>query len=151
MKKIVCFFAFLLLTASCKTSVHQLQADCSKLSKREIMNSATALLLDEGLLIKNNDLNLGLIHAESTPSYNVWVGGTMTSMWTIRVDDSSRVTATAKSILQMQNAFGATTGGSETYYNDDVHEDWTWYWTVRNGLERLCGNKIKFTTKKVNH
>lgn len=58
------------------------------------------------------------------------------------------IIATAKTVDRTQSVFGAQTSASETYYDDDSHSDWEWYWDVRKGLEALCGSKIYITTVK---
>ena len=142
------FYCFIIIfTTSCGTTVYQLHTQCEK-SKEEVFKSITTLLLQENLQIKHSDMELGYIQAESIPQLNIWLGAEVQRVWVITYKEN-KIIASAKTITITRNAFGKTTGSAETYYNDDSHEDWTWYWNVRDGLENLCGNEIIITKKKV--
>ena len=142
---ITCFLAL----SSCGTTVYQIKTDCQKASTEDLFKSITTLLLQEGFLIKQNDAKIGFIQAESIPNINFWTGFNETRMWIFQ-NNGGKVIAYAKVVMTKQNIFGASTGGAEVYYNDKAHQDWTWYWTVRNGLEKICGEKIEIIESKRN-
>jgi hypothetical protein len=39
-------------------------------------------------------------------------------------------------------AFGGTTDGASTYFNDEADKDQRWYWDVRNHIEKMCSDVI---------
>ncbi|MEJ5244312.1 MAG: hypothetical protein WHV28_01235 [Bacteroidota bacterium] len=139
--------AFLLLLNSCGTTVWQLKTDCNS-NTEDLFKRISMILMQENFLIKQNDPKIGYLQAETTPNYSFWTGMNETRYWIIIVQDN-KVTAQAKVVYTQQNVFGATSGGTEVYYNDKAHSDWTWYWNVRNELEKTCGSKIIFVEKKV--
>lgn len=144
---IVSFLLLAILLTSCGTTVYQLKTDCNK-DTEDLFKAIAMALSEENFLIKQNDAKLGYLQAETIPSFNIWIGANEIRYWVFqKVED--KVTASAKVAYITQNVFGATTGGSETYYNDKTHKDWTWYWSVRNKIENVCGNKIVFVEKKV--
>jgi hypothetical protein len=147
MKKYFLIIALLISLTSCATTVWQLKTDCNS-NTEDLFKKITIILMQENFLIKVNDPKIGYLQAETVPSFSIWTGTNETRYWIFQVQDN-KVTAQAKVVYIQQNIFGATTGGTETYYNDEAHSDWTWYWSVRNELEKICGNKIIFIEKKV--
>jgi len=148
MKRIIIFFLLIsFFLSSCGTTMYQLKTDCSKVTVEELFKSITALLIEEDFIVKQSDLKLGYLQAETMPEFNVWLGMNEIRVWSFQ-DVNGKIKATAKVVYTKKNIYGSTTGGSVTYYNDDAHEDWTWYWNIRNGLERICGNKIVIVKKK---
>jgi len=137
----------LLTISSCGTTVWQLKTDCSP-STEEVINRITPILMEQNFLIKVNDPKTGLLQAETVPKFNFWMGMTEARYWIFQIVNN-KVIAQAKIIYMKQNIFGATTGGTEIYYNDEASKDWSWYWQVRNGLETICGNKIVFLENSV--
>jgi hypothetical protein len=153
MKKNAVIFIALLVSlmtlTSCGTTVYQLNTDCAKVSTEDLFKSITTLMLQEGFLIKQNDSKLGFLQAETVPKFNIWTGMNEVRYWIFQ-ENNHKIIAFAKVIYTQQNIFGATTGGAEAYYDDKAHQDWTWYWSIRNGLEKICGSKIIITEKKQN-
>ena len=147
MKKYFLIIALLISLTSCATTVWQLKTDCNS-NTEDLFKKISIILMQENFLIKANDSKIGYLQAETVPSLNAWTGMIETRYWIFQVQDS-KVTAQAKVVYTKQNVFGATTEGTEIYYNDEVHSDWTWYWSIRNELEKICGNKIIFIEKKV--
>ena len=80
---------------------------------------------------------------------NIWLGMMETKYWIFQYIDG-KVVAYSKVIYVQQNAFGATTGGTEAYFNDKTEKKVTWYWNVRNALAQICNNKITFIESKKN-
>lgn len=145
-------FMFLLLATvlcSCGHTVYQLNTDCDRVSAEELFQSITTLLMQENFLIKQNDIKLGYLQAETVPDFNVWVGQTETRIWVFQYI-KGKIVASAKVVYQGQNAFGSPTSSSQIYYGDKTHSDWTWYWTIRRGIETICGNKIIIKENHVN-
>ncbi len=132
---------------SCGTTVYQLKSNCDAISTDELFKSITSLLIDEDFIIKQQDSKLGYLQAETMPKFNFWLGMTEVRVWVFQ-HVNGKIKASAKVVYTKSNAFGGTTGGSVTYYNDDASEDWTWYWNIRNGLERICQSKIIIESKK---
>lgn len=151
MKKILlsslCIIA--LCFSSCGTTVHKLTADCN-VDNKVLFSKITAILLQENFMLKSQDIETGYLQAETVPEFSVWTGMSETRYWIFHVRNNNAVTAQAKVVYSKTNAFGAATGGTTKYYNDDVHKDWTWYWNVRNELESVCKNKIIFLESKIN-
>jgi hypothetical protein len=148
MKISILFLALFMLLTSCGTTVWQLQTECNATTE-DLFRKISVILMQENFIIKANDPKSGYLQAETAPSYNIWLGTNEIRYWQFQVIDN-KVVAQAKVVNVQQNLFGATTGSSEHYFNDDAHSDWTWYWNVRNELEKLCGHKIIFVKKKVN-
>lgn len=138
-----------LILTSCGTTVYQLQTKCDKTTPEELFKSISTLLMQQNFIIKQSDMKLGYLQAETMPSFSVWTGMDETRVWVFQYVQG-KIIASAKQVLTKKNMFGQTESGAETYYNDNVHSDWSWYWDVRNGLENLCGDKIVITEKKVN-
>ena len=129
--------SLLILLSSCSYSSYQLKTNC-KVSNQVLFERLTGTLVNEGLQIKTVTGNYLL--AESLPAKQ-WNGATTQVYWAFTASKDT-ITGTAKSISIYQNAFGAVLSTSETYFNDDAHRDWTWYWNVRNELENTCGDKV---------
>lgn len=132
--------ALMIFTLSSCSSVKQLQTDCD-MEMDELFKSITTLLMQEGFEIKQSDFNLGYLKAETPLKHNLWVGVHEKYIWIFQYDQGV-VIATAKHYAESRNAFGNTMSSSETYYADHVHKDHDWYWNIRNGLEKLCKNRI---------
>jgi hypothetical protein len=142
-------FIFIILFSSCSsTTVYQLQTNCDKLTIEELFKSITNLLLKEDFIIKQSDLKSGILLAETIPVHNIWSEGDVieTRAWTFQFS-RGKVIATAIVIIKEKNNYGKTTATTVTYCNDLSKPDWKWYWNVRNGLEKLCGNKILIEEK----
>ncbi len=148
--------------SSCGTTVWQLKTDCN-ISNEDLFKQISQVLISEGFIIKSFDDKLGYLQAETQSKFNAWTGLNEIRYWifqspntssyssvTSATNKSNKIIAMAKVVYMQQNMFGATTGGSEKYYNDDVNKDWTWYWNVRNSLVQICGNKILFVKKTQN-
>ena len=134
------------IVISCGTTVRQLNTNCNE-SCRDIFKSLTTVLLQENFKIIQNDVENGYLQAETEYSHSVWTGANTKRVWIFQYD-KGKIIASAKEVSNSQNAFGATVSTSEFYYSDrKAHEDMTWYWRVRNELEKLCTN-IKFTERK---
>ncbi len=144
MKKALIFAV--LLFASCGTTIKQMKTDCN-LSADELLKRVAMVMVDENMNITMNDAKLGYLRAETLPDHSVWTGMDEVRYWTFQVVDG-KVTASAKFTYTQKNAFGATTGGTEKYVDDGYPKDYTWYWSVRNALEKLCGNKLVFIEKE---
>lgn len=123
-----------------------MKTDCD-LPTDELLKRISMVMVDENMNITMNDAKLGYLRAETLPDHSVWTGMDEVRYWTFQVVDG-KVTASAKFTYTQKNAFGATTGGTENYVNDEYPKDYTWYWNVRNSLEKLCGNKLVFIEKK---
>ncbi|MBU3699657.1 MAG: hypothetical protein FGM33_06555 [Candidatus Kapabacteria bacterium] len=164
--------ALIMVISGCSTVIHQHNLACHNRTRTQIVQSATAVLVQSGFTIKSADTVLGLIQAE-TPD-EARIGGYLEHrVWQImikpRLEGHSEISsqekeslskpqgaasmylfATAKSVLKGTNVFGATTGTSETYYHDGVSESWNWYWDVRRGLEEICGARCIISKRSVN-
>lgn len=146
--KSMLLISLIILICGCGTTMHQLNTTCNKPTE-ELFNQVSSVLLSEGFLIKQNDPKIGYLQAETIPSRNIWTGSTEIRYWILQRQDSILI-AYAKVSYITQNVFGATTGASELYYNDQAHKDWTWYWSIRNKIESVCENRIRFITTQKN-
>lgn len=150
MKKFFLVILTSILLSSCSTTVYQLTSNCDKISSDELFKSISTLLIQENFSIKQSDMNLLYLRAETEPIVKASLMGMIeTRIWTFQLVNG-KIIATARQILVQKNAFGNETGSSEKYYNDKVHKSWGWYWNVRNGLENLCGDKIIIVEKETN-
>lgn len=162
-----------LLTGCVGVKIQQHNLPCHTRSKAEIVQAATALLVQNSLKITMADTLIGLVQAESEEEFNAWTASTSKRIWQISIrptigplgnvspavqetlskpkhSNPMFIIATARTITQTKNAFGATSASGEYYYDDSANRDWEWYWSVRDGLESVCGAKVIITTKKVN-
>jgi len=169
----ICIGFFCVMLGGCGTTIKQHHINCFDRSRADVLRSATALLVQTGFNITFADTIIGLVQAETAEQHNIWVGLFTKRVWQITVKPAigkfDKVTsgdqatlsappgsqplyimATAKTIDRSQNIFGATISTSETYYDDNAHEDWEWYWDIRKGLETVCGTKAVITVKKMN-
>jgi len=170
------FYTVLLsiLAVSCAgVKVQQHNLPCHTRNRAQALQTATSLLVQHGLKITVADTLIGLVEAESEDTRDIWTGVMVRRVWQINIrpdvgpletakpDDqetlakpkngrSMFIIATAKTITRTTNAFGATLATAEHYYDDKAHQDWEWYWGVRQGLESLCDARVVITTKSVN-
>jgi hypothetical protein len=165
--------AAIIVTACGGVKIQQHNLPCHSRGKSEIIQAATALLVQQGLKITMADTLVGLVQAESEEQRDVWSGMYIKRYWQVSVrptigplgevkpaDQESLskpkhpkpmfIIATAKTTTQSRNVFGATIANAEHYYDDEAHRDWEWYWSVRDGLESICDAKVIITTKKMN-
>lgn len=109
----------------------------------QVIKSFVSLAMQEGMNITAQDPKTGFAAAESIVSS--YGSGNNKYVWQINVTAGSgpvaavNVRATAKMVTTTTNAFGAQTGATEIYPDDDFPEFHTWYWSVRKGLEKVCG------------
>ncbi|OGU58706.1 MAG: hypothetical protein A2X64_00030 [Ignavibacteria bacterium GWF2_33_9] len=152
------FFVTLFFVYGCGTTMYQLNTTCNT-DVTQLFNEISFFLVEEGFVIKQNDSKAGYLQAETIPKYNIWSGQNEVRYWIFQVKNFSNtegtnkkdnVVAYAKIAYISTNVFGASNGGSEIYYNDRTHKDWSWYWTVRRGLENICKNQIRFIEKTLN-
>ena len=170
------FYTVLLsiLAVSCAgVIVQQHNLPCHTRNRAQAMQTATSLLVQHGLKITVADTLIGLVQAESEDTRDVWSGVMVKRMWQINIRPdtgplgmvkpsdqetlskpnngrSMFIIATAKTITRTTNTFGATLATAEHYYDDKAHQDWEWYWGVRQGLESLCDARVVITTKTMN-
>lgn len=165
--------AGVLLVSCSGVKVQQHNLPCHTRTRAQAIQTATSLLVQHGLKITLADTLVGLVQAETEDTKEVWTGAFIKRVWQVNVrpdvgptvaakpedqetlskPKTSRpmfIIATAKTITRMTNAFGATIATAEHYYDDEAHQDWEWYWGVRQGLESLCETKVIITTKSVN-
>ena len=147
MKKIIVLFLSAIIMSSCGTTVWQMKTDCNA-SPEELFKKIAVVLMQENFLIKANDIQLGYLQAESVPEFNPWLGE-VTKYWVFQIQNYqsspltiNKVTARAYIVYKMTNASG------QVYFHDDSDPKTTWYWSVRNGLENICANKIVFIESK---
>ncbi len=165
----VCSALALLVNACSATKIQQHNIGCFDRSKADVLRSATTLLVQHGFNVTHADTVVGLVQGETAESRDAWTGMITKRVWQVNVSpvldkqtsssaaaltapagkQSLYIIATARTVNRTQNAFGATIATAEQYYDDTSHEDWEWYWGVRNGLEAICGSKAVITTKKV--
>lgn len=157
---------------ACGTTIRQHNIPCADRNPSDVVRSLTSILIQSGFRITHSDTLIGLIQAQTDEQRNIWSGGVEQRVWQIslkRMPNSQReahagtaappsgqsvaetvqIVATAKVLSKTQNAFGATLATAEIYYGDDTHEDWEWYWDVRNAMQSLCGTTAVITNKKM--
>lgn len=174
MKTFLWSMATALFLVSCSgIKVQQHNLPCHTRTRAQAIQTATSLLVQHGFKITLADTLVGLVQAETEDTREMWTGAFMKRVWQVSVrpeigpigiakpgeqetlskpqtGNSMFIIATAKTITRTTNAFGATLGTAEHYYDDEAHHDWEWYWDVRQGLESLCNAKVIITTKSVN-
>ena len=174
MRSIVNLLFLALVATSCVgVKIQQHNLPCHSRNKAQVVQSAAALLVQHGFKITMADTLIGLVQAETDETFDIWSGTTGRRVWqislrrelgpitTAKPGDNAILTqptdqnplfvvATAKTVTQSKNAFGATLASAEHYYDDKAHKDWEWYWGVRQGLESVCDAKVVITTKKMN-
>ncbi len=141
MKKysIIVFAIALLFFSSCVNySVRQLKVDC-KPTTEETMNKIIQVLMQQGFTIRENDVKIGLLQAENTAHPFMY---SEVRKWSFQIVDN-KVIAQASFTTTTKTAYGDMSNPPR-YCNDGVSESLTWYWTVRNQLEVICGNQIVF-------
>lgn len=138
MKKVI-LLLFVLFVVGCQ-GPKQLVGDC-KPDPEAVLKAVTPLLIQEGFEIKTSDAKIGYLNAETVANVNYLVGGASKKVWFVSVQNG-RIVASAKIVTTAQNAFGATTGVVETYFDDETEQGEMWYWTVRSALEKVCENTL---------
>ena len=170
---VVAFVATVFLTSCMSTKVQQHNLPCHDRTVADVVRSATSILVLNGFRITHSDTIVGLVQAQTDESRDIWTGAVNQRVWQIVMKPDLKdagevkagevttlaaptgkkplyIIATAKVVSRSQNAYGATLATSETYYDNDAHKDWQWYWDVRTGLEQICGTTAVITTKKMN-
>ena len=142
-----CFFCVLVLSSCSAPKMYQLTSSC-KPTTEEVFRSLSTLCLAEGFSIKNSDVKLGYLQAETNPNFDVWSGAETQNTWTFQ-HDNSKIIATAKRRVVSKNAFGAVLYSVEVYANDSTAQEFKWYWNVRKGLEKVCGTSITIIEKEI--
>jgi len=138
MRRLLYIGTIALLLSACARRPVQIVSHCPQKTPKDIVAALAALVATEGMSVTLVNENVGVLQAATSPSYSAWTGLTTTNQWQFNVRGDT-VYAYAKSLATSTNVFGATTGGAETPYDDDVHPDHKWYWNVRNGLQQFCG------------
>ena len=130
---------------SCSNPKYQIQTECN-LSIDDLFKSITTLLMQENFLIKQSDIRLGYLQAETIPEFDdaaLMVGSSsqVYKIWVFQYKQG-KIIATARSIRTIKQ--NHLQDGSQIYYSDKINKNkrTKWYWNIRNGLENLCGNKI---------
>jgi len=136
-----------LLLVSCGTTMYQLRTDCD-MDTKEVFRHITTILMEENLNISHSDMDLGYLKAESTSEFNNYLKAEISKMWVFQKRDGF-VLAHAKKTTIYKNEYGAITRTDEEYCNDYCNSDWSWYWNIRNELERLCGGRIRIIEKEL--
>jgi hypothetical protein len=134
-----------LFIGGCSPKIYEHQLNC-KLTNEQILAKFVQLVTSEGLTVENQDPKLGFANASSSEDFSVWTGVYTRRFWSITISDG-RIYGFAKTSTYTKNVFGTMTGNSDTYYKDDSHQDWGWYWNVRDGLEELCSGKVTIIEK----
>lgn len=174
MKKVYLFAILGLFAVGCSgVKIQQHNIPCHSRTRADVLRSAMSLLVQYGFTVSIADTTIGLVQGETEESRDVWSGMITKRIWQISIrpelgklgelsatdqaalskpaqQQSMYVIATAKTVNKTTNAFGATISTAELYYDDDVHQDWEWYWEVRRGLESVCGSKVVISTRKIN-
>lgn len=138
-------YVLLLLLATaigCAQRPIRITTACTPHTTTELITALTSLVASEGMSVTLVNENVGILQA-SSPELTSILTGTSSNHWTFTVKDG-RIDAYAKSIYKTTNKYGATVSSSEYFYSDKEDRDTKWYWNVRNGLQRLCGDSIAF-------
>lgn len=143
--KLLISVILLVMLASCAPTIIKHECDC-RIESKELFSGLSSLAMSEGMSIKTADVSTGVFVAESDPVVEPISGATIVNRWQVSFVNN-KVLATAKSLTQSKNAFGATLATSETYYNQNVHKDHAWYWSIRNYLESKCGKIVEIKSK----
>ena len=174
MNRIYLFAILGLFAVGCSgVKIQQHNIPCHTRTRADVLRSAMSLLVQHGFTVSIADTTIGLVQGETEESRDIWSGMITKRVWQISIrpelgkigelspadqaalskpaqQPSMYVIATAKTVNKTTNAFGATLSTAELYYDDDVHQDWEWYWEVRRGLESVCGSKVVISTRKIN-
>ena len=137
MKNIILVCSVILL--SCNANLVQgHNVKCNK-TTQEIISAFSALGMRENMIPKMADANIGYARLETMPANNIWIGGSDIRVWQLQVDNTGTIIATA---------FNQHSTGATTYYGDNTHEDWKWYWNIRKGLQQLCGDSVRIIQRE---
>lgn len=170
---IVLVFSLMPIGGCMTTRIKQHNLPCHNRSQSDVIRSATSILVMHGFRITLSDTVVGIVQGETEESFSVWTGSISKRVWQVNIKKSLEknieineagksalaapasaqplfIIAIAKVVSKKQNAFGATMATSETYFDDDSHKDWEWYWNVRKGLEEVCGASAVISVKKMN-
>ena len=128
--------------AGCVQRPIRITTACTPHTTTELITALTSLVASEGMNVTLVNENVGLLQA-SSPEHTSLLTGTSSNHWTFTIKDG-RIDAYAKALFRTTNQYGATVSSSEYFYSDKDDRDNKWYWNVRNGLQRLCGDSITF-------
>jgi hypothetical protein len=105
---------------------------CDNRSKQQIMTELSSLLIGEKMKITNVNDYVGLLEASRQEGESVVVS------WQFVVQPGSI------------DAYARITEGNGLPFDLDADppEHLTWYWHVRNGIERICGQQVRFITQR---
>lgn len=131
---------------SCAVKIYEHHKDCLK-DKQEIISKFSSLVIAEQMQIKMQDANIGVAQAETPVTKNIYNGQLEQKFWNLRIDGNNLI-ITAYLTITQQNAFGVTLSQTTVYFDDKTHNDWGFFWNVRDGLEELCGGKFIVVEKK---
>lgn len=130
--------------AGCGTTIYKMNLVCN-MGTDELFSSLTALVVKEGMHIVHSDMKIGYLLAETNEDY---VGLQYhTNQWQF-TKNGNNIIATASTKIRSKNFVNGSDVFSLVYRNDEYDEDADWYWNVRNGLENLCGGKLRFEVGK---
>lgn len=148
---LVLIFALFVCSCTNTNNVYKLSTAC-KTPAEQLFNELILIGTENNLNVKTYDLSKGVLILESdVKTIIVGLGvTTFSKQWHIIYNnDTLRAFATRKRPITSET--GVIISTIDTYYNDDeAGTDWTWYWDIRNRIEKVCGSKIIFTTTKAN-
>lgn len=104
----------------------------------------TSVLMSEGFEVKLVNKKLGQLKAQSVPDYSSWTGHGILNRWSFTIHSDLSVQACAISYRASKDLSGLLALETRGRIDDRAHEDQTWYWSVRNKLQELCGSQITF-------
>ena len=137
------FFIIFLLLSSCGTTVWQMQTNC-EINTEELFKQISVALFQENFIIKESNISLGYLQAESSPRLGGYLNKESVIRYWIFQVHNGKLIAKAKEVLTLYDDNGVISNIREKYYNDDTSYKDTWYWKVRNELGKICMNRVYF-------
>ncbi len=124
-------YLFLLLLTSCTVTTYQLRTPC-KVSNSELFEKLTGVLVQEGLQIKTVTSNY--LQAETSPETNRY-GQIETNIWAFTVKGDT--------VILRPSTVYVDKNYSKSYdVSVGLDRGNTWYWNVRNEIEKICDSKV---------
>lgn len=145
MKTALLYFLLAAVIGGCSPFTVQLRAPCAGRTRAGVFGTLTTLLVAEGFSIESSNEATGLLQASKGVG-SVTEDHTSLQRWSFIV--AADTVLAYPRILQVTKGGAIIESAGPEVADDDLPQWSTWYWTVRNGLERHCGAPIVFVTRE---
>jgi hypothetical protein len=106
----------------------QIVAPCSGKPQKDVIAYIASVMVNEGMEITLVNEEAGIVQAKSTGH-----------SWTSGGDRYWSVSMRHDTVIAVAKVVSTGSMASTTYYGDNTHSSHTWYWSVRNAIEQVCG------------